>query len=416
MTKFYSKAFNILTSKEKFHIELGLDRIKRVLSLLDNPQDKLTVIHVAGTNGKGSVCALINEFLIKSGFKTGLYTSPHITKYTERIKINNKKIPEEDFCTILEEINETCKTNNIYLTEFEMLTVAAFLWFSRQKTDYVVLEVGLGGRLDATNVINKPVLSIITSISLDHTDRLGNTTEKIAREKAGIIKKDTPVIVSKNNAGLKTIMNIAQKHNAQVIIPYDVIKIKQNNLKTIAEINGKDYEFSLYGTYQSANLSLALKAAKVLKLKEPAIKKALKSVKHTARFEIINGKNLVIDGAHNPDGAKALRNAINNIFPDKPVIFIYATLDTKDYKSVLNNLLYKKDEIIFLDFHRQNSVAPDTLAKFTNKTLRIIKNAKEIIQIAKSTQNPVVITGSLYAIGTIYKNLKNKINQSDNFK
>lgn len=184
----YNKAIELLTSQGKFYINLGLDRISAVLGLLGNPQDKLKCIHVAGTNGKGSVCAIIAAILSKAGIKTGLYTSPHIFEYTERIQINGFNISKEDFAKYLFEICEIADKNNIHLTEFEILTAVMFKYFADNDVDVVVLETGLGGRFDATNVIKSNLCSIITHIDLDHTERLGNTKSKIAFEKAGIIK------------------------------------------------------------------------------------------------------------------------------------------------------------------------------------------------------------------------------------
>ena len=204
MENLYNKAINTLTSQGKFYINLGLERIEQILNLLNNPQDNLKCIHVAGTNGKGSVCAIIATVLQNNGTKVGLYTSPHIFEYTERIKINNVEISKEDFAKYVSRVCEIADN----LTEFEILTAAAFKYFYDKKVDYVVLETGLGGRYDATNVC-EDTLSIITSISLDHTDRLGNTYEQIAYEKAGIIKENSTVITATYNNGFETIKQVA---------------------------------------------------------------------------------------------------------------------------------------------------------------------------------------------------------------
>ena len=183
MLKTYSDAVNLLTSVGKFHISLGLDRMYAILELLGNPQDKLDCIHVAGTNGKGSVCAILSSILVSSGKKVGLYTSPHLFKYTERIKICGNNISDENFTKYVFEISELADRNNIDLTEFEILTAVMFKYFADNNVDVVVLETGLGGRFDATNVIKKNLCSIITHVDFDHTERLGNTIDKIAYEK-----------------------------------------------------------------------------------------------------------------------------------------------------------------------------------------------------------------------------------------
>ena len=213
----YQKAIELITSREKFHICLGLDRIARVLSILGNPQEKLNIIHVAGTNGKGSVCAILSKILTGAGFKTGLYTSPHIVEYTERIKINDCSILKDDFARLIFEISSLAQKNDIYLTEFELLTASAYKYFADKETDICVIETGLGGRLDATSVISKNILSVITSLSLDHVDRLGETIEKIAFEKAGIIKHKCPVLVSSRNNGFETINTIAKEKSSKVL-------------------------------------------------------------------------------------------------------------------------------------------------------------------------------------------------------
>ena len=188
----YKEAIEKLTSSGMFYIDLGLDRIRVVLEKLGNPQDSLKCIHIAGTNGKGSTCAILASVLQEAGYKVGLYTSPHIFEYTERIKINGREIPQEVFAKLFEEVNSL----GIHLTEFEILTVIMFLYFQRNNVEIVVLETGMGGRFDATNVIKENLCAIITQIDLDHTDRLGKTKDEIAFEKAGIIKPNCPVITS----------------------------------------------------------------------------------------------------------------------------------------------------------------------------------------------------------------------------
>ena len=192
----YNDAIKLLTSQGKFYINLGLDRMQQILNLLGNPQEGLKCIQVAGTNGKGSVCTMLDSILRTAGFKTGLYTSPHIFEYTERIKISGVDISKQDFANYTKQITILADKNNIHLTEFEILTTIMFKYFADNNIDIAIIETGLGGRFDATNVISSNICSVITHIDLDHTDRLGDTKEKIAYEKAGIIKKDSIVITS----------------------------------------------------------------------------------------------------------------------------------------------------------------------------------------------------------------------------
>ena len=355
MNNKYEKIKNILTSQEKFHISLGLDRILKTLQLFNNPQKKLKIIQIAGTNGKGSVSRMLSEILIQSGYKTALYTSPHIYKYNERIKINNANISDGDFLNYLEKIEKKAKKNGIYLTEFELLTAIMFCYFADNKPDIVILETGLGGRFDATNVCSQNLFSIITSISKDHIERLGKTIKKIAYEKAGIIKKSCPVIVSKNNKGRKIIEEIAKKQKAKIFYPSKRIRILFENGVNYAQFDGKKHEFSLLGLYQKENLKIVLEAIEVLKIKGFKINKknveiALKKVNWICRFEWHKDKNLVIDGAHNPSGTKKLRESLDFYFPNQKFIWIYGTLKNKDYVQNMKNLFRKRDKIYYFEF------------------------------------------------------------------
>ncbi len=344
MDKTYNNAIDLLTSQGKFYINLGLERISAVLDLLGNPQDKLKCIHVAGTNGKGSVCAIIASILIEAGMKTGLYTSPHIFEYTERIKINGCEISKDDFAKYIFEICEIADKNDIHLTEFEILTAVMFKYFSDNNVEVVVLETGLGGRFDATNVIKRNLCSIITHIDLDHTDRLGNTRSKIAFEKAGIIKPDCPVLTCE---GYEEIKDRADECNSLFVMvaPYE-----------------DTANLSLKGTCQQENLSLALAAVRLLfpKFPQSVIQDGIKSVKHPCRFQVCDN-NLIIDASHNPNGAMALRESLDFYYPDKKRCFVFGCLKNKDYKKMMEILFEKRDEIYFYHFNNKNSCTVDEL-------------------------------------------------------
>lgn len=344
MDKTYNNAIDLLTSQGKFYINLGLERISAVLDLLGNPQDKLKCIHVAGTNGKGSVCAIIASILTEAGMKTGLYTSPHIFEYTERIKINGCEISKDDFVKYIFEICEIADKNDIHLTEFEILTAVMFKYFSDNNVEVVVLETGLGGRFDATNVIKRNLCSIITHIDLDHTDRLGNTRSKIAFEKAGIIKPDCPVLTCE---GYEEIKDRADECNSLFVMvaPYE-----------------DTANLSLKGTCQQENLSLALAAVRLLfpKIPQSVIQDGIKSVKHPCRFQVCDN-NLIIDACHNPNGAMALRESLDFYYPDKKRCFVFGCLKNKDYKKMMEILFEKRDEIYFYHFNNKNSCTVDEL-------------------------------------------------------
>lgn len=382
MEKSYIDAVNLLTSQGKFYINLGLDRISGVLELLGNPQDKLKCFHVAGTNGKGSVCAIIASVLREAGMNVGLYTSPHIFKYTERIKINGEDISDTDFAKYVFEIVEAADKNGIHLTEFEILTAVMFKYFADNNVDVVVLETGLGGRFDATNVIKSNLCSIITHIDLDHTERLGNTKDKIAFEKAGIIKQGCPVVTCE---GYEAIKDKADECNSLFVM--------------VAPFEDTS-ELALKGTYQQENLSLALAAIKLVypKIPEEIILKGLHNVKHPCRFEYLADKNILIDAAHNPNGAAALRDSLDLYFPDKKRRFIFGCLKTKNYKKMMDILFSKGDEIYLNHFDYPGSVDFETLQAACKYP---VKQFRSLDEINLNDGQLTIICGSFYMLKDI---------------
>lgn len=401
----YEKAINLITSREKFHICLGLDRVSKVLELLGNPQDNLNIIHVAGTNGKGSTCAILSKILTCAGYKTGLYTSPHILEYTERIKINQRDITKNDFAYLIFEISDIAKKHDICLTEFELLTVAAYKYFSDKETDICVIETGLGGRLDATNAISKNVLSVITSISLDHTDRLGDTIEKIAFEKAGIIKENYPVLISAENQGYDVVLKTAQEKNSKVISPEHNVAHNFEKGKNYVIFKDKKYEFNLLGLWQKDNAELALASIEYLNsigydISEKAIEKGLASVSWMCRMQYLPKYKLLIDGTHNPDGARVLRESLDYYFPDVKKIWVYGSLTTKDYENVMKTLFRKEEEVYFYNFEYPNSVKFSQLQKIVPKGKPLKQKELEYL-LAENKDRLVIISGSFYMIGSI---------------
>ena len=385
MNNDYKNAVELLTSQGKFYINLGLERISAVLDWLGNPQDKLKYIHVAGTNGKGSVCAIIDAILSKAGMKTGLYTSPHIFDYTERIKINGSDISQNDFSKYVFKICEIADKNNIHLTEFEILTAVMFKYFVDNNVDVVILETGLGGRFDATNVIKSNLCSIITHIDLDHTERLGNTKSKIAFEKAGIIKPDCPVFTCE---GYEEIKDKADECNSLFVLvtPFE----DTTNL-------------SLKGSCQQENLSLALAAVRYLfpQISENTIQQALKEVKHPCRFQLCNN-DLIVDGSHNPNGALALRESLDFYYPDKKRCFVFGCLRNKDYKKMMEILFAKGDDIYFYHFNNKNSCDIKTLQAVSPvKSEELTADTK--INFHDGHLN--IICGSFYMIAELVKML-----------
>ena len=355
----YKQAVELLTSSDKFLISLGLDRMLKIMEILGNPQDKLNCIHVAGTNGKGSVCAIIASILNQAGIKTGIYSSPHIFKYTERIKLSALSkapsdngnfelvnIPDDVFAQYVFQIHKLAQENNINLTEFEILTAVMFKYFADNDAEVVVLETGLGGRLDATNIIKKNLCSVITHIDYDHTERLGHELDQIAAEKAGIIKPDCPCIVLE---GREAFYDKAMDVGAQL---------------NIITPNVPSEELSLKGAYQKENLALALAVIEKCfpKLNNDIIHKGLQKVKHPCRFEYIKDKNLIIDGAHNPNGIKSLMESLDLYYPNSKRRFIFGCLKNKEYDKMVKEICKNNvSEIYFYHFNHQNSAAFDDL-------------------------------------------------------
>lgn len=375
----YNNAIKLLTSQGKFYINLGLERISAVLKLLGNPQDNLKCIHVAGTNGKGSVCAIIASILDCGGIKTGLYTSPHIFEYTERIKINGVDISKENFAKYVFEIIDIADKNEIRLTEFEILTAVMFKYFSDNNVEVVVLETGLGGRFDATNVIKSNLCSIITHIDLDHTERLGNTKSKIAFEKAGIIKSGCPVFSCE---GYEEIKDKADECNSLFVMvaPFE----DTTNL-------------ALKGTCQQENLSLALAAVRHVfpMLTEATIQQGVKNVKHPCRFQICQN-NIIIDGSHNPNGAMALRQSLDFYYPNEKRCFVFGCLRNKDYKKMMDILFSQGDEIYFYHFNNQNSCTISELQESCEYPSKIFKSLDELPKDCLK-----IVCGSFYMLNEI---------------
>lgn len=379
----YEDAIELITSKGKFYIDLGLDRISAVLKNFGNPQDKLKCIHIAGTNGKGSVCTMLESILREAGYKTGLYTSPHIWEYTERIKVMGKCIPKEDFAKFVKKITSI----GIHLTEFEILTVMMFLYFEEQRVNIAIIETGLGGRLDATNIIKQNLCSIITHIDLDHTDRLGDTVEKIAFEKAGIIKPNCPVITS---MGYEAIKDKADELDSMMIFVSPYVQPEFVNA------------LALKGRHQIENLALVITAIQHLfpKISDNTIIEGLKKVKNPCRFEYIKEKNLIIDASHNPNGIQALRDNLDFYFPNEQRRFVFGCLRTKDYKKMMKILFREDDEIYLNEFDYPNACTYEELSSACPFETKKYNNQP----LSKDKLN--IICGSFYMISKI--NIKGK--------
>ncbi len=327
----------------------GLERIGELCDRLGNPERKLKFVHVAGTNGKGSFCSMLESVLRNAGYRTGLYTSPFIKEFNERMRVNDENIGKEQLARITERVRPIADGMKDKPTEFELITAIAFEYFLEEGCNVVVLEAGMGGRLDSTNIIRDPLLSVITGIALDHTAFLGDTVEKIASEKAGIIKDGAPVLFGGSDKGAEDVIrNTANERGSQMTV-VDYEKLNVNS----ALLNGTNFDYKsrhgveikLLGLYQPRNASVVLEAIDILKkrgliISEEAITRGLSEAKWPARFEIINEKDplIIFDGAHNPEGISSAVKSIKHYFKDEKVYILTGVLKDKDYDFIAGEL------------------------------------------------------------------------------
>ena len=431
----YAEALDYIYNLNKYGIKLGLKNISYLLFLLDNPHQKLNIIHIAGTNGKGSTASIISSILQFDSFKVGLYTSPHLVDFTERMKINFQPISEKKVCELLEKIKpyieEVANTSGYnHPTFFEVITTMAFLYFFEEKVDFLVLEVGLGGRLDATNVC-QPLISVITHIDYDHMDKLGNSIREIAREKGGIIKYGGIVITSyQYDEAYDEIKRIADERNSLIFslgkeINYEIIKsdIKGNlfNLKGIYN-EYKNLYIPLLGKHQVGNAATAITAIEALKIRglnisKRAIFEGLEKAKWEGRLEIIqNSPLLILDGAHNPNGVKMVRQALEEVFSYDKLILVLAIFADKDYKKMIQIISPKADIIITTKAKNPRATPPKVIAKeaaqYINRDKIVVtEDIPEAIKCALSHSHKndlICITGSLYTVGEVKRYFKIK--------
>ncbi|MCR5833199.1 MAG: bifunctional folylpolyglutamate synthase/dihydrofolate synthase [Selenomonadaceae bacterium] len=391
MEKFtYDNALKYLDWLCIFGIKEGLERIKELAEALGNPQNFYETIHVAGTNGKGSVCAMLSEMLKAQGLRVGLFTSPHLESYCERIKIDGENIGEEDFARMIKRVKDC----NVVATHFEVLTAAAFLYFKECEVDVAVIEVGLGGLYDSTNII-KPKISVITNVARDHENILGNL-EGIAKNKAGIIKRNVPTITGATGEPLEIIRKTAREKNS---VLYEVI-------------NPADVNVNLRGEYQKINAAVAIKAAQVFGLDESAIATGLTRVTWAGRFEVVNTANgiVVIDGAHNPHGANALRQSLDKNFPQGKRVWVFGALRDKDFPTMIDLMFRKNDFVIVTPPDSERAATCEILCAAIRERgidcIGIEDNFAAVERLLNSEAEVKIIAGSLYLIGAVRKFIK----------
>jgi len=366
--------------------------MKLLLKKLDNPEKNIRCIHVAGTNGKGSVCAMISSVLADAGYRVGMYTSPHLKKFNERIKINDKSISDMEVAKYYMRVKKYV-TNQSF---FEITTAMMFLYFFEKKVDFVVLEVGMGGRLDSTNVII-PLVSIITNIGYEHTSYLGSKLDKIAFEKSGIIKENVPVVTGAQGIALQTIKKISN--------------LKKSQLYIIHNKKYKNIELSLKGNFQLENAEIAIKAIDILKqnyklkINKKNIENGLMNVKWPGRFEYI-GKNIIIDCAHNPEGFKTLIGELKYL-KYKKLIMILGFSKDKDVYKMSKKINLNADKIILTQANNERAANIEDIKKYFNKKSKIVKNSKKALDYAKKITGKndlILVAGSIYLIGELNPN------------
>ena len=343
----YEQAIKYIHSVSNFFCKPGLERIRELCSGLGNPQDKLRFIHVGGTNGKGSFCAMTDSILRKAGYKVGLFTSPYVREFNERMRVNGENIPNETLARLTEKAKAVAEKMKDSPTEFELICAIAFDYFLEEKCDVVILEVGMGGKLDATNIITSPCLSVITGIALDHTAFLGDTIELIAGEKAGIIKENSTVIFGGEDPVAEAVISKKATEMKTKLYKPDYSKLKIESF----DLSGTSFSYkeknrlhiSLLGSYQPRNAAVVLEA--IDRLNESGfnisldnIRDGLRDAKWSARFEILSKNPIFIfDGAHNAQGISAACESIKSYF-DKKVIVITGVLKDKDYITIAKDI------------------------------------------------------------------------------
>ncbi|AFZ26436.1 folylpolyglutamate synthase/dihydrofolate synthase [Cylindrospermum stagnale PCC 7417] len=423
---------SLLKPFQHFGVHLGLARIVKLLANLGNPHHQVPVIHVAGTNGKGSVCAYLSSVLTEAGYRTGRYTSPHLVDWTERICLNEQPISSEAFSQLILQVQGAIDHNQESPTQFEVITAAAWLYFAQQQVDVAVVEVGLGGRLDATNVCSQPLVTIITNISREHWQQLGPTVADIAREKAGILKPGCPAVVGPLSPDAdRVVESRIVELQCPIFTPQPARQIATGwaEYETIQNSNTLKYPLPLQGQIQLTNSVLALAALEILQEKgwqisEAAIINGMAKTKWPGRMQWVTWKNhkLLIDGAHNPAAAEVLRDYVDSLTPpptpesqqgeqttQDSVTWVMGMLSTKEHQDIFQALLCPGDKLYLVPVPDSSSAYPGELAKLAADVCPELSFCSTYPDLTSAldaaftpTDNLVVLCGSLYLIGHFF--------------
>lgn len=422
----YEQAIDYIRAVHNNGTKLGIERNARLTELLGNPQNNYKIIHVAGTNGKGSTCNMIHDVLVSSGYKTGLFISPHLEEYAERIQINKVPIDRDSLIRITQLVKEKIDIMHEEgygdLTEFEIITAIGFKYFEEQKIDILVLEVGMGGRFDASNVVQDTLVSVIASISLDHTEYLGNTLEEIAFEKAGIIKENSNVVIYPQEEKIvNVIKEEANKKNAAVFETdiKNIRKIKSDltgqtfaYLKTDV-FNLPELKINFLGNYQLYNVLTVLQSLEIIKklgysITEKSITHGLMNCHYAGRFEILsNSPVIILDGGHNINGIEYFSKTIGENFGDRKIVLFYGMLKDKNPESVLSYLIPLSKRVYTVTPNSTRAMNSIEMAELIKKHFSLdvtsLNKIDEVVDILKNVDKDEIVAfvGSLYMIGEI---------------
>lgn len=417
----YEEALDFIHGTLKFGSKLGLHNITALLELMGNPHRKLKFVHVAGTNGKGSTVAFISQILMEAGYRVGIYTSPYIERFTERMKVNDDEIAPEELASITEEVKSKIgillERGETHPTEFEIVTAIAFEYYRRKLCDVVILEVGLGGRFDSTNVIDTPEAAVITTISYDHMDILGDTLEKIAYEKAGIIKDGGQVMLYPQKPEVEAVFRqVCRERNAVLHkVELDTLQIKDFG------VDGQEFDFEGYrdlhigllGEHQASNAAVAVKTAELLAergfdIQQRDIRAGLAAAKWPGRFELLSRSPLLlIDGAHNREGAAVLAENLRRYFPGRRITFIMGVLRDKDYTGMIEMVAPMAWRFIAVTPYSPRALPAWELANTLGNYCKNVEDRDTIEEAVRTCmdraeENELVCAfGSLYYIGEV---------------
>ena len=387
----------------------GLDRIRRLLGRLGNPQEKLKFVHIAGSNGKGSTAAMLASVLSAAGLKTGLYTSPHLWQFNERFQVDGAPISGEDLAEITAQVLEAAEDE----TEFELMTAIGMVYFLKAECDIVVLETGLGGRLDSTNVIPAPEVAVITHIGLEHTEILGDTLDKIAREKAGIIKQGCDVVLCEQGYDLYCLFEEICKLRCSSLALTVKPEVLSSGLEgqTFTYRGEGLYHIALLGEHQLQNAAVVLEAVRVLRQRgwevpETAVARGLEQARWPGRLELARrGPDVILDGGHNPQCMEALARALGELYPGKKLIFLTGVLADKDWSTMMGELLPLAKEFYTITPDSPRAMPAAELAAYLEgqgakaTPCGSVREGLELALVFLSPEDVVCVTGSLYMIG-----------------